>query len=154
MRFLTSLRFVIAVTLFVPLKTVLIHYVDGLQRWLSSTLFPSFFFSPVKPPPPAPLGPSSAWSQSGEAGSAQSRVSGSAQRFQRRSLCFSSDKTLYILGICDLQVIFHCLKLQELVISPIIVVDFAVKVSRNEKNCGWDLVFCVERTLYYCVSVM
>lgn len=55
------------------------------------------------------------------------------------------------LRISGLEIIFHCLKLQELVINPITAVDFAaVNVSRNKKNCRWGLVFCVERNLYYC----
>lgn len=58
---------------------------------------------------------------------------------------------LFFLRISGLEIIFHCLKLQELVINPITAVDFAaVNVSRNKKNCRWGLVFCVERNLYYC----
>lgn len=79
--------------------------------------------------------------QAGEAGSAETRLSGSEWRSQRSSSCFSRDKMLYFLRISDLE-IFHCLKLQELVINPIIVVDFAaVTVSRNKKNCSGSLCF-------------
>lgn len=86
-------------------------------------------------------------------GSQEERGLRSVRRSQRRSLCFSSDETLYLLRIWDLQIMFLCRKLQELVINPIIAVDSAaVKASRNKKNCGWAFVSGVER-VFYCSGI-
>lgn len=111
---------------------------SGFPLLVSSSLFSPWTL------PSAPLGLSSA-----RRAARRSGVCRAVRRSQGRSLCFSSDKTLYLLRIWDLQIMCLCRKLQELVINPIIAVDSAAAKASRNKNCGWAFVSCVERALYY-----